>query len=85
MNIYILNAGGYYTVGTAVVAAPDVFAAAELANAASEYKELTYHTFGGNSEKPVGVCDSNESHVMNIHEWGMGHLPSKGSGVKVTF
>jgi len=85
MNIYILNSGGFYAIGTAVVAAPNVEAAAELANATTDKKwKLEYHPFGGNSTEPVGTT-TGRPRVMNIHEWGMPHLPSKGSGLKVTF
>lgn len=93
MHIFILNAGGYYAIGSATIAAPDVDTAAELANAATDSTyELAYHPFGGNSVEPVGTTDGEpvgttdgEPRVLNIKEWGMPHLPSKGSGVKVTF
>lgn len=84
LNIYALNAGGFYAIGTAVVAAPNLETATALANAASDKKyKLTYH--GIVSGEPVGFVGGHEARVLNIHEWGMPHLPSKGSGVKVTF
>ena len=84
LNIYALNAGGYYAIGTAVVAAPNLDTAPELANAASDKKyNLTYH--GIVSGEPVGFVGGNEPRVLNIHEWGMPELPAKGSGKKVTF
>jgi hypothetical protein len=84
MNIYVVNAGGMYAIGTAVVAAPTHAIAVQVANEASERKwNLTYH--GMQHREAVGVCDENEPRVMSIHEWGMPDLPSKGSGIKVAF
>lgn len=84
MNIYVINGGGYYVIGTAVVAAPTHAIAVQLANEASDPKwELTYH--GNANREAIGICDENEPRVMSLHEWGMPHLPSKGSGGKVTF
>jgi len=84
LNIFALNAGGFYAVGTVVVAAPDLPTALKLANNATDAKlDLTYH--GIMQPDPVGTCDAEAPHIINIHEWGMPHLPSKGSGIKVTF
>jgi hypothetical protein len=83
-KIFVLNAGGMYAVGTAVVAAPDHATAVEMANEATDRKwKLTYH--GTMTKDPIGVSTEDEPRVLNIHEWGMPHLPSKGSGKKVTF
>ena len=84
MNIYALNAGGFYAIGTAVIAAENLERAVKLANAATNPKwGLTYH--GIVSGVPIGVCDANTPRVLNMHEWGKPELPSKGSGKKVTF
>jgi hypothetical protein len=84
MNIYALNAGGMYAIGTCVVAAPDHATAVKVANEATDPKwGLTYH--GIMTKDPIGTSDLNRSCVLNIHEWGMPDLPSKGSGKKVTF
>lgn len=84
MNIYALNAGGFYAVGTAVVAAHDLEGALALANNASDKSlDLTYH--GIMTPDPIGTTDAIVPNVINIHEWGMPDLPSKGSGIKVTF
>jgi hypothetical protein len=84
MKIFALNAGGMYAIGTAVVAAPDHATAVNAANAASNPKwGLTYH--GIMTKDPIGVSDLKGTCVLNIHEWGMPDLPSKGSGKKVTF
>jgi hypothetical protein len=84
MFIFVLNAGGYYAVGTAVVSAPHLEKALELANEASDPKwGLTYH--GKMTPDPVGANTDRTPRVLNIHEWGMPELPSKGSGKKVTF
>lgn len=89
MNIYVINAGGYYTVGTAVVSARTVDHAVALANEASEYhvpnsvhSPLTYNSM---NVKLVGMNADREARVLSIHEWGMPHLPSRGSGKSVTF
>jgi hypothetical protein len=84
MLIFALNAGGYYAVGTAVVTATDLESALTMANAASDPKlGLTYH--GKMNPKPIDASSSLVACVLNIHEWGMPNLPSKGSGKKVTF
>lgn len=84
MNIYTFNAGGYYAIGTVVVAAPSFEVGIKLANEASDPKfNLTYH--GVMTPDYIGICDENKPRVLNIHEWGMPNLPSKGSGKKVTF
>jgi hypothetical protein len=84
MKIFALNAGGFYAIGTAVVAAPDHATAVKAANEASDPKwGLTYHAIM--TKDPIGVSDLNRTAVLNIHEWGMPDLPSKGSGKKVTF
>jgi len=84
MNIYALNAGGYYAVGTTVVAADDLETAMSLANNVTDKKyDLTYR--GIMTPDPIGQSDITTPKVLNIHEWGMPDLPSKGSGVKVTF
>lgn len=85
MNIYVLNAGGFYAIGTIVVAAENLERALKLANAASDPKwGLTYH--GIITGEPIATgTDYNTPRVLNVHEWGMPELPSKGSGKKVTF
>lgn len=90
MNIYVINAGGYYTVGTAVVAAPNATTAACMANGASEY-HTAGKDFGGHmtywpwDAKEVGTTEASEPTILSLHEWGMPHLPSRGSGKSVTF
>jgi hypothetical protein len=75
MKIFALNAGGFYAIGATAVKA---------ANEASDPKwGLTYHAIM--TKDPIGVSDLNRTAVLNIHEWGMPDLPSKGSGKKVTF
>jgi len=67
-----------------VVAADDLQTALDLANNATDAKfDLTYH--GIMTPDPVGFVEGDTPHIINIHEWGMPHLPSKGSGIKVTF
>lgn len=85
MNIYVFNAGGFYAVGTAVIAAPNHETGVKLANAASDPKwGLTYH--GIMNREPIATDTKHKTcRVLNIHEWGMPELPSKGSGKKVTF
>lgn len=85
MFIFVLNAGGFYAIGTAVVVAENKERAVKLANAASDPKwGLTYH--GIISGEPIAsTTEYNTPRVLNIHEWGMPDLPSKGSGIKVTF
>jgi len=82
-KIFALNAGGFNAIGTVVVAAPDLTTALGVANGATNKKfDLTYH--GIMTPDPIGTTD-HETGVINIHEWGLPNLPSKGSGVKVTF
>jgi len=84
MNMYKLNAGGYYTSGMALVAANSVEHALELANEASDPQwKLTYFGFGGAPK--VGDQVEVNPHVIAIHEYGLPDMPSKGSGIKVTF
>ena len=90
MNLYVITAAGYYTVGTAVVAARSIEQAVAQANKASKY-----HTpgkdFGGvmtyydTNAKLVGVAAVANSQVVSINEWGMPELPGKGTGKTVTF
>lgn len=84
LKIYQVRAGGYYTSGQAIVAAHTHEHAMDLANEASDPKwRLTYHGFGG---IPIlGEIEGRDPHVMSIHEYGVAGLPSKGSGIKVTF
>ena len=90
MNLYVITAAGYYTVGTAVVAARSVGQAVAQANKASKY-HTPGRDFGGTmtyyatNAKPVGVADVANSQVVSIHEWGMPELPAKGTGKTVTF
>ena len=84
LKIFTFNAGGFYAIGTAVVAATSREEGLELANAASDKSfGLTYHGIISGKE-PIGNTDG-APRVLNIHEWGMPNLPSKGSGKKVTF
>lgn len=94
MNLYTVTAAGYYTTGTAVVAANSAEEAAELANEASKYSTpgknfggvMTYHSLNA---KLVGTAHDETSFkyntVVSLHEWGMPELPAKGSGKTVTF
>jgi len=84
MKLFALHAGGFNAIGTIVVAAPDLETALELANNASDRKfNLTYH--GIVSGEPVGESLVTSKQVVSMHEWGLPDLPSKGSGIKVTF
>ena len=86
MNIYALNAGGYYAIGTAVIVAENLERAVKLANTASNPKwGLTYHGITSGEPIATDVKEYTTCRVLNIHEWGMPELPSKGSGKKVTF
>ena len=83
MKIFEIHAGGMNASGLAVVAHSTVDGAVAMANANTDPDfALTYHPF---FVKVLGDLDNNTAHVMTQHEFGFPHLPSTGSGIKVTF
>ena len=100
MKIFQIGAGGFNASGMAIVAAPDAEFATQLANRESRRRvadrdnvdfDLTFHAM--NAKVISGaVAMSNPANrfacqpsVLSLHEFGFPHLPSKGSGIKVTF
>lgn len=84
MKIFEIHAGGFNASGLAVVAAKSLDRAVEMANENTDTKyDLTYHPY---FVKELGQLHGRcIAHVMTQHEFGFPHLPSTGSGIKVTF
>jgi len=83
MKIFEIHAGGFNASGLAVVAHNTVNDAVAMANANTDPKyDLRYHPY---FVKQLGNVDNDTAHVMTQHEYGFPHLPSTGSGIKVTF
>ena len=83
MKIFEIHAGGMNASGLAVVAHDTIDGAVAMANANTDpMYDLTYHPY---FVKQLGDLDNNTAHVMTQHEFGFPHLPSTGSGIKVTF
>jgi len=84
MKIFEIHAGGFNASGLAVVAHQTVEQAVAMANENTDAKyDLTYHPY---FVKELGQLDGRcTAHVMTQHEFGFPHLPSTGSGIKVTF
>ncbi len=82
MKIFQLHAGGYYTSGMAVVAANTLEHALDMVNEESDPQwKLTYN----GRHSIIGEETTVNARVMALHEYGLPNMPSKGSGVKVTF
>ena len=84
MKIFEIHAGGFNASGLAVVAAKSLERAVEMANENTDKRyDLTYHPYFVEvlGELTLRVTE----HVMTQHEFGFPHLPSTGSGIKVTF
>ena len=91
MKVFRIGAGGYYSSGMAIVAANTPEIATDLANINSRQEaanvdntdyDLTYYAH--NAVEIEGMV-ADVPGVQALHEFGHPHLPSKGSGIKVTF
>lgn len=84
MKIFEIHAGGMNASGLAVVAHKTIDDAVTMANGNTDPQfDLTYHPF---FVKELGQLSGQVApHVMTQHEFGFPHLPSTGSGIKVTF
>lgn len=84
MRIFEIHAGGFNASGLAVVAHKTVDEAVTMANENTDPQfDLIYHP---HFVKELGQLHGRRvAHVMTQHEFGFPHLPSTGSGIKVTF
>ena len=84
LKIFQVRAGGYYTSGQIIVAAHTADHAIELANEASDPK-WKLHYYGYSGVPVLGEMEGRDPHVLSVHEYGLPNMPSKGSGIKITF